>query len=178
MGPPGGGDPGDDVEHHVVRLDVGERARIREVINAAASAYEGVIPASCYTEPYMGASELAEALEAMAFFGVEHDGRLLGVMGVQAVEDVRLIRHLYVRPTVQRQGIGTRLIEVGIDRAGEHPLLVGTWEAAEWAIRFYENNGFENLGTDRDLLDRYWNVSPAHAAASVVLRYTGERSRG
>lgn len=176
MGSPGGANPDDGVEYHVIRLDAEERPRIREVINAAASAYEGVIPASCYTEPYMSASELADALETMEFFGVEHDDRLLGVMGVQAVHDVRLIRHLYVRPAVQRQGIGTRLLEVGIDRAGEHPLLVGTWEAAEWAVRFYEDNGFENLGTDRDLLDRYWNVSPAHAAASVVLRYTGERS--
>lgn len=157
----------------LVRLGRRDRDRIRAVINAAARAYEGVIPAEHYSEPYMGADELAEALETMEFLGVERAGKLVGVMGFQAVEDVRLIRHLYVSPDHQRQGIGSRLLAAGIDRAGDRPLLVGTWAAAEWAIRFYEANGFENLGNDRRLLDRYWEVDEAHAAASVVLRYTG-----
>ena len=174
-------DPGTDPNEGadagaLVRLGRRDRDRIRAVVNAAARAYEGVIPAEHYSEPYMGADELAEALDAMEFFGVERAGKLVGVMGFQAVDDVRLIRHLYVRPDHQRQGVGSRLLAAGIDRAGGRPLLVGTWAAAKWAVRFYEANGFENLGNERRLFDRYWEVGEAHAAASVVLRYTNGSS--
>ena len=157
----------------IVPLDGDDREAIREVINAAATAYDGVIPPTCYADPYMDAEELADEMAEMDFVGGERSSRLLGVMGFQPVLDVCLIRHLYVRPAHQRTGIGTRLLTHGIDRADGRPLLVGTWAAADWAITFYENHGFENLGTDRQLLSRYWDVTDEHAAASVVLRDRG-----
>lgn len=114
--------------------------------------------------------ELADALDEMQFYGAT-DGTLVGVVGLQERADVSLIRHLYVRPEVQREGVGTALLEAALERAGSATVLVGTWEAAGWAVAFYERNGFELLGTDVELLSTDWEVPPAQLEASVVLRY-------
>lgn len=143
---------------------------IFDVINAAAEKYRGEIPPESDTDPYMPMAELAEEMAEMRFYGVR-ETELLGVIGVQEVGDVTLIRHLYVRPEVQRQGIGSTLLEAGIDRAETSTILVGTWKAATWAIDFYETHDFENLGSAIDLLDRYWEVPEHQMDASVVLRY-------
>ena len=78
----------------IVPLDGDDREAIREVINAAATAYDGVIPPACYDNPYMDAEELADEMAEMDFVGGERSSRLLGVMGFQPVLDVCLIRHL------------------------------------------------------------------------------------
>src|SRR6185436_8403316 len=117
---------------------------VLSIVNAAAEAYRGVIPEDRWHDPYMSADELQlEIAAGVAFWGIDDDaGTLAGVMGIQAVRDVDLIRHAYVRPCLQGGGIGRRLLEDLVARA-ERPLLVGTWAAATWAIRFYERNGFE-----------------------------------
>lgn len=151
-----------------------DRSAIFEVINAAAERYRGVIPEESDTNPYMSRDELDEAFDEMRFLGMKSD-RLDGVIGVQEREGVTLIRHLYVRPAAQRKGIGTALLNAGIERADSATVLVGTWKAADWAIEFYEQNGFENLGTDIDLLSQYWSVPDHQMASSVVLRYQAEK---
>lgn len=149
----------------------GDLIAIHALINEAALAYRGVIPPDCWHEPYMPESELAAEMAAgVAFLGCEEDGRLVGVMGLQNVEDVALIRHAYVATTRQRSGIGGRLLAV-LMRDTERPLLVGTWAAATWAVRFYEKHGFAvvpPLEKER-LLRRYWAVPDRQIAASVVL---------
>jgi|SRR5215208_2377594 len=158
----------------VRRISDDERAVVVEIVNAAAEAYRGAIPADRWHDPYMGADELDREIEAgVVFWGAEHPpGELAGVMGIQAVRDVDLIRHAYVRPELQGVGIGRRLLEDLTARA-ERPLLVGTWAAAEWAIRFYERNGFQLVPPavkDR-LLTAYWDIPERQVAASVVLAH-------
>ncbi len=148
-----------------------ERADILEIINAAALAYRGVIPVDRWREPYMDAGELdGEIAAGVEFWGCESDGRLSGVMGIQGVGDVELIRHAYVRPRRQGEGIGRRLLEHLTARA-ERPMLVGTWAAAEWAIRFYRRNGFEPVTSEQKdrLLATYWRIPERQVETSVVL---------
>jgi GNAT superfamily N-acetyltransferase len=154
-----------------------ERAEILAIVNAAAEAYRGVIPADRWHEPYMPAAELdAEIAAGVAFAGYEEGGALVGVMGVQPVRDVDLIRHAYVVPERQGQGIGAALLE-HLARSTARPLLVGTWAAAEWAVRFYERHGFELVSPERkaELLRAYWTIPARQIETSVVLTNTALR---
>jgi GNAT superfamily N-acetyltransferase len=147
-----------------------ERDEILAIVNAAAEAYRGVIPADRWHDPYMPAAELDEEIAAgVEFWGYE-DGELLGVMGIQPLQDVDLIRHAYVRPGRQRGGVGGALLEHLI-RAATKPLLVGTWAAAEWAIAFYRRHGFTQVPPDEKtrLLSTYWNIPERQIETSVVL---------
>jgi GNAT superfamily N-acetyltransferase len=148
-----------------------ERDRILAIVNAAAEAYRGVIPEDRWHEPYMPREELdAELAAGVEFWGYEDDGELLGVMGIQPVRDVNLIRHAYVVPESQGRGIGGALLEHLLEVA-TRPMLVGTWAAAEWAISFYERHGFEYVGKERtaQLLREYWDIPPRQIETSVVL---------
>jgi GNAT superfamily N-acetyltransferase len=146
-------------------------AAIDAIINEAAAAYRGVIPPDCWHEPYMKRSELvAEIGNGVEFWGWDVAGGLVGVMGLQRVRDVTLIRHAYVRPSHQSRGVGGALLtELVGQTAG--PLLVGTWAAAVWAIRFYERHGFRLVGTEEKdrLLTAYWNIPSRQRQTSVVL---------
>jgi GNAT superfamily N-acetyltransferase len=141
------------------------------IINAAADAYRGVIPADCWQEPYMPLAELLSEMEAgVNFWGLEAAGRLVGVMGRQEVRDVTLIRHAYVSPGAQRAGVGARLLS-RLRQEVATPMLVGTWAAAWWAVRFYEKHGFrlvDPAAKDR-LLRAYWTISDRQVETSVVL---------
>ena len=148
-----------------------DRPEIFAVVNQAAEAYRGIIPPDRWKEPYMPESELAAEIAAgIAFSGWEDGDGLQGVMGVQPVEDVILIRHAYVRPGRQGEGIGTALLEA-LCRNVDRPILIGTWAAATWAIRFYEARGFALVGEDEKagLLRRYWTVPERQIETSVVL---------
>jgi GNAT superfamily N-acetyltransferase len=152
------------------------------IINSAAEAYRGAIPADCWHEPYMPAAELQSGIAAgITFVGYEVDGVLAGVMGIQPVGNVDLIRHAYVLPTYQGRGIGSALI-AHLRGQVFRPILVGTWTAATWAIRFYERHGFHLVpeATKALLLRSYWTVSGRQIETSVVLaapRLTSEDAR-
>lgn len=142
------------------------------VINNAAQAYRGVIPADCWHQPYMGRDELQNEISAgVRFLAYRIDGELVGVMGVQPVRDVTLIRHAYVHPSQQRAGVGGTLLRT-ILQSARRPVLVGTWAAAGWAIDFYRRHGFVLVDAPATLalLSRYWSISPRQAETSVVLR--------
>jgi len=146
---------------------------ILKVINDAAQAYQGVIPDDRWKEPYMSAGELREEIEAgVRFYGCVEGGHLLGVAGIQALEDTTLIRHTYVLPGCQRKGIGKRLLKYLIGLAQTPEVLVGTWVDATWAIRFYEKHGFKLVSSrEKDrLLRTYWNIPERQIETSVVLR--------
>jgi GNAT superfamily N-acetyltransferase len=148
-----------------------DRAAILAIVNAAAEAYRGVIPADRWHEPYMPRDELDREIAAgVVFWGYEEDGRLSGVMGLQSVHDVDLIRHAYVLPSSQRRGIGGALLG-HLRQSSPRRILVGTWEAADWAIRFYRRNGFELVAPAHKtvLLKTYWNVPDRQIEVSVVL---------
>jgi GNAT superfamily N-acetyltransferase len=148
-----------------------ERPTILAIVNTAAEAYRGVIPEDCWHEPYMPAQELAGEIAAgVAFWGYEADGALVGVMGIQPVREVDLIRHAYVLPAHQRHGIGAALLQ-HLRRRSARRMLIGTWAAAEWAIRFYRRHGFELVSPERKtaLLKQYWAVPDRQIEASVVL---------
>ncbi len=160
------------------RCAPGERAEIGAIINDGAEAYRGVIPADCWHEPYMPDAELAEEIAAgVVFWGLEHEDRLLGVMGLQDVEDVSLIRHAYVRSAHQAVGVGTALLTHLAART-QRSMLIGTWAAATWAIEFYERHGFAlaDAADTARLLRRYWTVPDRQIETSVVL--TDARWRG
>lgn len=158
-----------------------ELGTVLEIVNDAARAYRGVIPDDRWHEPYMSGDELRAEIEAgVEFWAYEEDGRLRGVMGLQHVDDVTLIRHAYVRTTDQRRGIGGALL-AHVRWLTTGPLLVGTWRDASWAVAFYERRGFRLVPDDETpaLLRRYWTVPDAQIAASVVLgdeRWTASRS--
>jgi GNAT superfamily N-acetyltransferase len=152
-----------------------ERVAILAIVNSAAEAYRGVIPADRWHEPYMPAEELdREIMAGVRFWGYEDDVGLAGVMGIQTVRDVELIRHAYVAPGRQRSGIGAALLARLVEDA-ERPLLVGTWADAEWAIRFYERHGFALLTRERsaELLREYWAIPERQIETSVVLEHEG-----
>jgi len=144
---------------------------IFKIINSAAIVYRGVIPADRWKEPYMPEEELAKEIDAgVVFWCWEEDGDIVGVMGIQDVKDVTLIRHAYTLPACQRQGIGSKLLQhlAGLTK---RPLLIGTWKNAVWAIGFYEKHGFTLVTEDEKnfLLKKYWDIPPRQVETSVVL---------
>jgi N-acetylglutamate synthase-like GNAT family acetyltransferase len=144
---------------------------IYRIINDAAKAYQGVIPEDRFHEPYMSRDELIQEMEdGVIFWGFEDDGELCGVMGIQDKGEVALVRHAYVRTAQRQGGIGTKLL-MHITELTDKPILIGTWEAATWAISFYFNNGFGLVNADekRNLLRKYWNVPERQIETSVVL---------
>jgi GNAT superfamily N-acetyltransferase len=148
-----------------------ERTAMLAIINAAAEAYRTVIPADRWRQPYMPSRELDREIAAgVRFWGYEADGALVGIMGIQQVGDVDLIRHAYVAPGSQRRGAGTALLEQ-LARSRTRQTLVGTWAAAEWAIRFYRRHGFELVSPERKtaLLKSYWTIPDRQIETSVVL---------
>jgi GNAT superfamily N-acetyltransferase len=149
-----------------------DRAAIFEIVNAAAEAYRGVIPADRWHDPYMPLDELdGEIAAGVVFWGYEEDdGELVGIMGIQRVGEFDLIRHAYVVPEHQRRGVGGALLEHLADSA-DRRMLVGTWAAAEWAISFYRGHGFELVSPERKtaLLRSHWNIPERQVETSVVL---------
>ncbi len=145
--------------------------QIYAIINDAAQAYKGVIPGDCWHEPYMTRAELQHELAAgVEFWGYEQAGELIGVMGIQPVQDVTLIRHAYVRTANRNQGIGGQLL-THLRALTDRPILIGSWAAAVWAIRFYEKHGFRLVpAVEKDrLLRQYWAISDRQIETSVVL---------
>jgi len=155
---------------------------ILEIINDAAKAYKGVIPADCWHEPYMSREELKHEIENMVcFWGFENGGTLIGVMGIQDKGDVTLIRHAYVRSNKRNQGVGTRLLHF-LESRTERPILIGTWADATWAVAFYEKNDYRLLPQEEKnrLLRKYWTIPERQVITSVVLankRWTNPTSR-
>ena len=148
-----------------------DRMAILAIVNAAAEAYRDVIPADRWHEPYMTRDELdSEIATGVTFWGVEDGGALIGVMGFQSVRDVDLIRHAYVLPGSQRQGVGGALLG-HLRRLSRRRMLVGTWAAADWAIRFYERHGFSLVSPAAKitLLKTYWTVPDRQIETSAVL---------
>ena len=144
---------------------------IGEIINDAAQAYRGVIPEDRWHEPYMPLAELEEQMEeGVNFWGMEQDGRLTAVMGIQPVQDVTLIRHAYVRTACRNRGIGSGLLR-HLRTLTTRPILIGTWAAAVWAVAFYEKHGFRKVDpAEKDrLLKKYWSIPERQIETSVVL---------
>ena len=143
--------------------------RIYLIISEAAQAYEGVIPADCYHQPYMPMDELQQEMKLMTFFGWEANRELIGVMGFEPVKDVTLIRHAYILPQWQKQGIGSKLLNHLKGLVMTSRLLVGTWADAYWAIDFYKKHGFNLLTNKDELLKTYWDIPHRQIETSVVL---------
>lgn len=142
---------------------------IYAVINDAARAYQGAIPPDCYHEPYMPFNELSREMQQMSFLGWQDTKQLVGVMGIQQVKDVTLIRHAYVATSHQKQGIGSQLLSYLRTLCETQRLLVGTWADARWAIAFYEKHGFHLLPDKDELLRIYWQIPNRQIEVSVVL---------
>ena len=149
-----------------------DSSKILYVINDAAIRYKGVIPINCWHEPYMPEQELInEFNNGLRMFGYHHDNKLIGVIGIQDVKDVTLIRHAYTLTSYQGKGTGSELLKYLLKKNQNARLLVGTWLNATWAIRFYEKFGFILHTKDQStlLLKKYWKISPNQMKNSVVL---------
>ncbi len=151
------------------KCQAGDTKRIHAIINEAARAYQGVIPADCYHQPYMAMDELEREMKRMTFFGWEVNGELVGITGFEPIKDVTLIRHAYVLPRWQRQGIGSKLLNHLKSLVITSRLLVGTWADAHWAIDFYKKHGFSLLPDKDELLKTYWDIPYRQIETSVVL---------
>ncbi len=155
----------------IVRCEQKDFETICEIINDAASAYRGVIPADRWHEPYMPAAALAAQIEeGVQFWGYQPQGEILGVMGIQDKGDVTLIRHAYVRSLNRNQGIGAKLL-THLTAIATTPVLIGTWAAATWAIAFYQKHGFRLVSPaeKETLLRKYWTIPARQVETSVVL---------
>lgn len=151
----------------------GESDDTLKIINEAARAYKDVIPQDRWKDPYMLPEELEEEIgSGVEFFGYEVGQELVGVAGIQPVEDTTLIRHTYVLSDYQRKGIGGKLLQHLINLAQTPEVLVGTWKAAYWAIRFYRKYGFSLVSEEEKdrLLRKYWNIPQRQVETSVVLK--------
>jgi GNAT superfamily N-acetyltransferase len=157
----------------ICRLSPSEFDSMLNVVNEAAQAYKGVIPEDRWKEPYMQAKELRKEIESgVEFYGWMENGALVAVMGIQLVNDFTLIRHSYVCTDHQRRGIGEKLLKHLISLARTSEVLVGTWEAAYWAVHFYEKHGFRLVSKEEKdrLLRKYWNIPERQIETSVVLK--------
>jgi N-acetylglutamate synthase-like GNAT family acetyltransferase len=164
--------PADDVGAIMIRrCDDPDFETVLSIINDGSAAYKGVIPADRWTEPYMSHEHLRDEMQdGVEFWAYEVDGQIMGVMGIQAVKDVTLIRHAYVRTNGQKQGIGAKLLE-HLRTLTRRPILIGTWKDATWAIRFYEKHGFRLVDDEEKdrLLKQYWDIPERQVETSVVL---------
>jgi len=149
-----------------------DSSEILYVINDAAIRYKGIIPDNCWHEPYMSEQELINAFNAeVRMYGYHHNNKLIGVIGIQGVKDVVLIRHAYTLTSYQGKGMGSELLKYLLKKNQNSRLLVGTWRDATWAIRFYEKFGFILHAKDQStlLLKKYWKISSNQIKNSVVL---------
>ena len=149
-----------------------DTSSILQVINDASLRYKGIIPDNCWHEPYMSEQELIDEFsDEVRIFGYHHNNKLIGVIGIQKVKDVILIRHAYTLTSYQGKGTGSELLKYLLKKNQNSRLLVGTWRDATWAIRFYEKFGFILHAKDQSilLLKKYWKISSKQIKNSVVL---------
>lgn len=161
----------DQIRMNIDRCSQKDFNEIHAIINQAAQAYKGVIPKDCWEEPYMPKEELGNEInDGVTFWGYWNQKTLDGVMGLQQIQDVSLIRHAYVKPSLQNQGIGGHLL-LFLLKQTDRPILVGTWQKAIWAVSFYEKHGFRLVSpSEKDrLLKKYWKISERQIETSVVL---------
>jgi len=155
----------------IFKCEQSDFKEIGEIINDAAVAYKGIIPADRWHDPYMPEDELQKQIEeGVQFWCWKEQGEMMGVMGIQYKEDVTLIRHAYVRSVYRNKGIGGQLL-AHLASIAETPVLIGTWAVATWAIKFYEKHGFRLLSRSEtdSLLRKYWNIPERQIETSVVL---------
>jgi len=148
-------------------------SNILYVINDAALKYKGVIPDYCWHEPYMSEKELIiEFNNGVHMFGYRNNDKLIGVMGIQELKEVTLIRHAYTLTCYQGMGVGKLLLKYILQKNKSVCLLVGTWRNATWAIRFYEKSGFilQTKKRTAQLLKKYWKIPATQIDNSVVLK--------
>ena len=156
----------------IIEYTKNDISEILHVINDASLRYKGVIPDICWREPYMSEQELInEFSDKVRMFGYHNNNKLIGVIGIQEVKDVILIRHAYTLTSYQGQGTGSALLEYLLKKNQNSRLLLGTWRNAIWAIRFYEKFGFISHAKEQSilLLKKYWKISPKQIENSVVL---------
>ena len=149
-----------------------DTSKILNIINDASIKYKGVIPDDCWKEPYMSEQELIDEFsDGVRIYGYNHNNELIGVIGIQEVKDVVLIRHAYTLSSYQGKGAGSALLEYLLKKNLNSRLLVGTWKDATWAIRFYEKFGFILHAKEQStlLLKKYWKINSRQIKNSVVL---------
>lgn len=151
------------------KCQANDTRRIYSIINEVAKAYDGAIETDCYHQPYMPEEELEQEMKRVTFYGYETGGELVGIMGIEPIKDVTLIRHAYVLPQWQKRGIGNKLLNHLKSLTTTRRLLVGTWAAAHWAIAFYQKHGFKLLQDKDELLETYWDIPPRQIETSVVM---------
>jgi len=157
----------------ICQLGTADTPAILTVVNSAAVAYKGKIPSDMWKEPYMPMEELEKEIRSgVQFYGCKENSVLRAVMGIQPVRDVTLIRHAYVLPNWQRRRQGQKLLEHLLGLAATYHIYIGTWEAASWAVSFYEKNGFQLVSEAEKnrLLRAYWKISERQVETSVVLK--------
>ena len=165
-----------DKEFMIRQCNDEDLGSIFSIINDAAMAYKGNIPAGRWKEPYMSLDELKHEIDdGVVFWGIEEDGELAGVMGIQNVKDVTLIRHAYVKTEKRNRGLGSELLSF-LRTLTTSPILIGTWADAFWAIRFYEKHGFRLVSDEEKtrLLNKYWSIPDRQVETSVVLAQKNE----
>ena len=149
-----------------------DSSKILHIINDAAKKYKGIIPDDCWHEPYMSEQELIDEFnDEVRMYGYHDNNKLIGVIGIQEVQDIILIRHAYTLTSYQNKGTGSAMLEYLLKKSQNSRLLVGTWKNATWAIRFYEKFGFVVHAKEQStlLLKKYWKISSKQIKNSVVL---------
>ena len=156
----------------IIEYKKADISKILHIINEASLKYKGIIPDNCWKEPYMSKQELiSEFNDGVRMYGYHNNNKLIGVIGVQKVKDVILIRHTYTLSSYQGKGAGSTLLEYLLKKYKNSRLLVGTWKNASWAIQFYKKFDFilHTKEETTSLLKKYWNIPTKQIENSVVL---------
>ena len=164
----------------ILKCEQTDIQEICDIINDAASAYKGIIPDDRWHDPYMSEEELQKQIdEGVQFWCWKENGEMIGVMGIQYMEDVTLIRHAYVRSIFRNKGIGSKLL-AHLNSISTTPVLIGTWADATWAIEFYQKHGFQLLSRYEinALLRKYWSIPERQVETSVVLANADWKIKG
>ena len=154
-------------------LTLADREAAVAVINEAARWYREFLPPEEYHEPEMTADEWDREARRLTWFGVFVGERLIGVGGIERVQDVALLRHGYVLPDFQRAGLGARLMErLEREAAGVKRLVVGTYRGNYKARHALEKAGYRESPDPEAVLRAYYSIPEARLRSSVTYEKT------
>ena len=151
------------------QLTEGDREAALAVINVAARWCREFLPAEEYHDPEMTQDDWAKEAKRLCWYGAFAPDTLLGVMGLEYVKDVALLRHAYVLPDQQRSGVGS-LLRTYIERRirGVRRIVVGTYTGNYKARDMLEAAGYLLSADSEAVLRAYYDIPEDRLQSSVT----------